>query len=703
MRNVSAYVMLLLAPMLAQAETPAAPAEQLVMPEASEPFFNRATPSTFGNFGGVGLLQTPTARFAPDGEFSFFLTQAEPYNHYGINAQVLPWFEFTFHYTRVDGVFLSTTGKKYVDKGFDVKFRLLEEQAMLPAVALGFRDVAGTGLFDSEFLVASKSWGDVDLTAGLAWGNMAEAGNISNPLCSLLDVTCTRPAGTSGTGGQFEVNRWFRGQTSLFGGVAWHTPWQPLTLVAEVEGNDYRQEALAVNIDQKSPLNVGAHLRLTPSVDFRLGYERGETLSLGVVLHTNFHALRMPKIEPVQTLLSPVPAETNGWQALDAELARVAGYTLRSASEQDGVLRIEAEPSLFRNDTQGRSKALAVLAFAAPESAQHFAITEYADGLPQTTVTAERQAIRRSFYPSDDQPALVEIYRVSAPDIASLNTGEAPAYVAERDPIQWGLAPYLQQGFGGIEEFYAYEIGLSASASATWHDTVFEAAVKGALISNFDRLPFVSTATTLPEVRTRIRQYVDQPVRLEALQVTQPFTLTPEINAHVYGGMLELMFGGVGSEVLYRPVGSDWGIGVDANVVRQRDPENALGFLPYETFTGHVTAYKHWPNFFNLQTSLAAGRYLAGDLGATLSIGREFNSGVVFGAFAAKTNVSSAEFGEGSFNKGLFLSIPLDVMSLRHSRTQLGFGLVPIQRDGGQMLSRRHRLWGASSLRAPQY
>lgn len=64
------------------------------------------------------------------------------------------------------------------DKGIDVKLRLWEESFYLPQVALGIRDFTCTGLFDSEFLVASKRWGDFDFSLGMGWGNMAQSGNI---------------------------------------------------------------------------------------------------------------------------------------------------------------------------------------------------------------------------------------------------------------------------------------------------------------------------------------------------------------------------------------------------------------------------------------------------------------------------------------------------------------------------------------------
>ena len=93
------------------------------------------------------------------------------------------------------------------------------------------------------------------------------------------------------------------------------------------------------------------------------------------------------------------------------------------------------------------------------------------------------------------------------------------------------------------------------------------------------------------------------------------------------------------------------------------------------------------------------GRYLAGDFGATLDMSRVFRNGVTIGAFATKTNVSAAQFGEGSFDKGVYLSIPFDAMLTRSSNTIANFVWKPLTRDGGAMLGRANPLYSLTSVR----
>ena len=152
-----------------------------------------------------------------------------------------------------------------------------------------------------------------------------------------------------------------------------------------------------------------------------------------------------------------------------------------------------------------------------------------------------------------------------------------------------------------------------------------------------------------------------------------------------------------------------WAIGAEVNYVAQRAPDQGLGFtLPqslyqtdetgtetgpssYRLLTGHVSGYYALDNGFNLQ--LDVGRYLAGDVGATFTVEREFGNGWRVGAFATKTDVSAEEFGSGSFDKGIKLEIPFAWATGSATRKTAQTVLRPFGRDGGQRLELEGRLY----------
>src|SRR5471030_497304 len=78
---------------------------------------------------------------------------------------------------------------------------------------------------------------------------------------------------------------------------------------------------------------------------------------------------------------------------------------------------------------------------------------------------------------------------------------------------------------------------------------------------------------------------------------------------------------------------------------------------------------------------------------------RVFQNGVKIGAFFTKTNVTAAQFGEGSFDKGVFLSVPFDTFLTRSSNTTASVVYTPLTRDGGAKLHRTVELYDFTSTR----
>jgi hypothetical protein len=87
-----------------------------------------------------------------------------------------------------------------------------------------------------------------------------------------------------------------------------------------------------------------------------------------------------------------------------------------------------------------------------------------------------------------------------------------------------------------------------------------------------------------------------------------------------------------------------------------------------------------------------AGRYLAGDWGGTVEIGRRFRSGIEVGGFATLTDVPFKAFGEGSFDRGIYVRLPLDLFGIE-TRTVTPLTIRGVTRDGGARLAVDNPLW----------
>lgn len=660
------------------------------------------------DFGGVGLLQTPNARMAPSGEFSLNYRDNNQYRFWALSLQLMPWLETTIRYTDVRprqyGDKNFSGDQTYKDKAIDLKARLWQETRWTPDISLGFRDIGGTGLFDSEYLVASKALGPFDFTAGMGWGYLANGGNIANPFCQASDSFCQRSESYSGRGGSVDADRFFHGPAALFGGVEYQTPWQPLRIKAEYDANDYRNDR-AGRLRQDSPVNVGVLYRLNGWSDLSMGYERGNTLTFGITLNTNFETLRSQAYQPPRPDYSPSEQPANfDPHVAAAQLTALrdnAGFASPRIDRVGDTVYVTGVQTDYRDRTEGVDRANRIMMNALPAGTRQIVITEENDNLPMASFRSDTSSlaeVMRGVPPGARMPPNVGV--IGEPKQAALaQTG----YALEKSPWQFNWSPVLNQSFGGPESFYMYQIALSGSASYQFSDNWKVGGV--ALLNlhnNYDKFNYTAPPADshIPQVRTHIRSYVSSSdIYLNNLQLTHTSALGKGWYMQNYGGYLEMMFAGVGSEVLYRPLKKQWAIGADLNQVRQRDWNDSMKMADYSVTTGHATGY--WQPWFadEFLVKVSLGRYLAGDKGGTMDISRRFASGITAGAYATLTNVSSHDYGEGSFTKGFYISVPLDLMSTRPTNTRAKFNWEPLTRDGGQPLQKRYSLYDLTGSR----
>ncbi|PNO61804.1 YjbH domain-containing protein [Aeromonas hydrophila] len=654
------------------------------------------------DFGGVGLLQMPTARMAKEGEFSANYFDNEQYRRWSVSVQPFEWFEATLRYTDVrTRLYSSSPGfsgdQTYKDKGIDFKFRLMQESTWLPTVSLGFRDLMGTGLFDSEYVVASKRYGPFDFTLGMGWGNMGESGNITNPFCRWKDDWCGRDGSYSSGGGKFETGNMFHGNSALFGGVEYQTPWQPLRLKLEYDGNDYNNE-FAGKVTQSSPINVGVVYRVFDYMDTHLSYQRGNTLMWGVTLRTNFNDLRQNHLDEPRPVYmeSRVPVEDTAvnWTAMADQFDRNAGWQESTITQHQNSVSLSGQQYKYRDPQETLDRTAVIAANQLPASVTELKVIERQRNLALQETVIDLDSVREANMP----PILGSEKSVKSHKQAPEPLMGDVRYQSDAERFSYSFDPSLTQSFGGPESFYMYQVGVNANSELRLSDKNW---LQGTLFfnvaNNFDEFNYKTPpadADKLPRVRTWIREYVDSSnILLNNLQLTHLDQFNQDWYGQVYGGYLEMMYAGAGGELLYRPFGKSWALGVDGNWVKQRDWNNTLKMADYDVVTGHVTGYWQLPFLEGVTAKVAVGRYLAGDVGATFDFSKRFDSGIVMGAYATLTDVSADEYGEGSFTKGIYVTIPFDLMLIRPTTSKGTIGWVPLTRDGGQMLNRSQSLY----------
>lgn len=669
---------------------------------------------TLSDFGGVGLLQMPSARFADEGGIAIGTSLIEPYQRTAVTLQALPWLEGTLRYTavrnRLYGPASFSGDQNYKDRGFDVKVRLLEESRYTPQIAIGLRDVGGTGLFSGEYLVASRRFYDLDFSLGIGWGNLGTRGHIKNPLTSLSDRFKSREREV-GRGGTVSTSAFFSGESvSLFGGINYQTPIPGLTLKLEYDGNDYSQEAQNNSQEVRSPFNFGAVYSYGDWLDLTVAYERGNRFMVHAALRSNLRTMSgLPKRDPAPEAIKP--------RKLDADIAKYLmenpppvsppgnpvlkmsqslaelDYKIDSIELRGKEMIATISQPTFRNKAQAIGRAARAMANAAPQDIEQLTIVNLDNGLQTQRVSLMRQDLEKAVRYESSPEEMARNLRI-APPSASISQAEQHF---ENDTLypefNWGWEPAMRHHIGGPDSPYFYQLFMRLYGSAQINRKLsISGNITANISDNLDGLKLPSDSV-LPRVRSDIKNYLKEGKSgVEMLQLDYLSDLGSNHFGRFSAGLYEEMFGGVGGEFLYKPFDQRWAIGADLYRVRQRDYDKRFSFRDYEVTTGHVDFYYMLP-FYDITAQLSVGQYLAGDRGATLTLSRRFASGAEIGVFATKTNVSAEDFGEGSFDKGAFITVPFDTLSFFSSRNMLSMGWRPLTRDGGQRLHQSKRLY----------
>ena len=653
-----------------------------------------AAAQSVSTYGTPGLLEIPTAEMFDDGTLVFTAAGLRDTGRATMTFQILPWVHGSFRYAFIKD-YDGDMGDRY-DRSFDVHFRLREESRHGPAVVLGMRDFGGTGIYAAEYIVATKTVRDrYKLTGGIGWGRLAGRGSFSNPLgvfSSRFDDRSDPLAGTIEETGRLDFGNWFQGDAALFGGASWKYS-KRLTFLAEYSPDLYEKEQERIGFDVRSPINVGMQYR------FRNGSQLTTSVLYGTTLGLTYSYFVDPRktVAPGGQGSAPPPlvpreqiastTQTDIRDQLQSALQQ-EGLRLVYLTEDGNSVQVGVENNTYGQAAQALGRAARVLANEQPLQTEHFDIALMSRGVPLSAVRVSRDDLYELEHDPDN--AWRSFARAEVSDTIPLVQG---GVITDAYPhFSYSLGPYLNFSFFDPDDPLRYEVGAALGLDYTLSP--------GFTLSTGLRQPIFSTLddstrasdSTLPHVRSDWAIYArESNLRIDHMTAEYMWRPAENFYARTTLGYLETMFGGLSTELLWYPTNSRLALGVEANYVAQRDFDVLFGFQDYSVATGHVSAYYDLPGDFHVQVD--AGRYLAGDYGATFTLDREFNNGFKVGAFLTLTDVSFEEFGEGSFDKGIRLEIPVSWLTGRPSRNKVSQTIRPVLRDGGARLNVRNRLY----------
>lgn len=649
----------------------------------------------YNSFGVPGMIDMPTAFGREDAEFAFTSSHVQNQTRNTLTFQASERLSASLRYALLYDVRYAPDSDPFLflfDRSFSLQYRVLDERRYLPAVAIGINDIIGTGIYSGEYLVASKTISPrLRATAGLGWGRLGSKGGFSNPLTGVFgDAFGSRPSLLFGAGGKFDPDQWFKGDAAIFGGVEWQAT-DALRMTAEYSSDDYGREDGAA-FHYRSPVNFGVSYQFNDRISVDARYLYGSEIGVQFTYAVNPMSPRFgsgiePAPPPVLRRDDAPPAQNEASFAISASRALTQeGITLAGVQLDAKVLRIQVENTRYGTSAQALGRAARVLTRLAPVQIDTFDIRLASMGVPVTSIVMQRSDIEDlEFHPV--APDLLRS-KTRIVDMTSRLSAVDGRYLA----LNYGLQPYIATSLFDPDKPVLADFGLALDVQyAPRPGIVLSGILHQKIAGNLDSGTRTSTSV-LPRVRSEAYLfYKGSDTTVPELTAAYYFRPGQDFFGRATVGYLERMFGGVSAEVLWKPQNSRLALGAEMNYVKQRDFDQMLGFATYETFTGHLSAYYDIGRGYQAQVDV--GQYLAGDLGATFSVARTFDNGWRIGAFATLTDTSFEDFGEGSFDKGIEITIPLDWVTGQASKTRLSSVLRPVLRDGGARLNVSGRLY----------
>jgi hypothetical protein len=617
------------------------------------------TYNSLNNHGVIGLVNMPSARFYDESSYAITAYSGKPDDKITLTSYPYDWMEASFFYMNIEDrqqCRFDPYGKKfcegYKDKGFNIKLRLKGE-GKYPAIAVGINDIAGTGFYSSEYIVGSYGINNTDFHFGIGWGMLnGSRKSFKNPLGYIYDGFNSRPKNYEDKGGQFQPGRYFSGNSA-------------------------------------SPF-FGLSHALNRNFLFKLEYDT--TLTPGLVGH------EIPKKD----------------FSFSIEYTLRNNFTIGIASERGNYQSIKF---VYKNNPLGNSKKFKPNKAYPKEGDNKFtkliknlnansigvdSIIETPDfiGLELTQFTHPNldiveQIIDFSAYDAGiDKKIKRELKVASLRGVSEIDeeSKRNSKLIYQRDTSQrfntntnFKIRPF----FAAREGFFKWSLLLENDSEFIIRDNFFFTSnLKFSIDDNFDDLTIPPKDTYPAQVRSDIKDYlrnIDEGIIIGRAQFD--YHLTPAKNNHIMftAGILEDMFMGYGFEYLYFKEEKNYGIGFEVFDVQKRDHMMKFGTLDYKNTTAFLNFYYRNYELIPFDLHISHGEYLAGDKGSTIELSRKYLNGMELGVFASFTDVTTEQFGEGTFDKGIFFNIPI-------YGNFINYTWRPLTKDPGAKLNRKNTL-----------
>ncbi len=621
------------------------------------------------NWGGTGIMETPTARVMKEGEYRVGISNIDPYWHYYGAVSPLKGLEIDGRITKVEGIpALTADYGDTKDKAIDLKYQFCEEGKYMPALALGIMDFHGTRLYASQYIVASKQIYPFDFTIGFGNGRYGKRPLLSEPKGIKLEIFS-------------DTDGWLS-DSQLFCGIQF-APSEKYAFMVEYNPIQYHKQndpARKKYFQDPVPSKFNFGFRWKPFKwsEIDLSYQRGN--QLGINFSTAFD-MKKPFI-PIydhpyreRQIYMSDPLHDRIVRALYS-----SGFSDIGVEETGDELWVDAQNDKYYYSSRAIDVALSILADMAPENIREIHLILKTNGIPIVELVTIKEDMVDLFCEKLTPNEFLYLSEINTDVIKTPDSKKI-----HRKYFDYGIKPSFQTFLNDPSGFFKYRLGVSGwSGFHPWKGASFVAGIEGYPVNT------VSTTNkplSIP-VRSDVVSYQKKNVVLERLMYDQIQKTKHDVYIRASAGLLEAQYAGFDGEIAMPLLSGRFMVGLGGSFVKKREPGEPFGIKDNPVKEHYTTA------FFNtrlnipeqeISIDLKAGRFLAGDRGTRITISKFFN-GIILSAWYSSTNtdIFSDVYNRGYHDKGIALTIPLRMFKGSDSKTCYKFGISPWTRDVAQ-------------------
>lgn len=638
--------------------------------------------------GQGGYFTMPSARTFDAGDLGFTFSHVPPYQIWSLGFQFFDHLETTGNYW----IFKGKTEQNFGHLGFgddadraaNVKLIFLRKDdgvTFLPELAIGWNDFLGSKRFYSFYATATKQWTFLNLETTIGWGNGRMQG--------------------------------------FYGGAAWSplrkTPyfWKNLMLSAEYDANDYEnhphEHSDGRRVDHR--INVGIQLPLWDLFRVSVSSLRGKEVAAGASFQYNFGSSSgfFPKIYDPPEYTAPVDTEPLGHLRKEYALAEEFAfafkdqgfdlYSLYLVLGKEDTLWMKIVNVRYREESVIRERIQKILASLLPSNIQGVTTVIEAEGVPIYAYFfryADLEKYREGKLGEKEFQVIAPMKEAQfAPNEYESNL------LYKRGKPSWTMTfrPWIRTFFGSSKGKFKYEVGFVTGPEGYLFNQIYYS-LQGSYtakssVQNIGSQDMLNPSRIV-NVRTDSLKYnQSSSFHIPQAYLQKSWNFGRGVFSRMALGYFEIAYAGLATEALYYPVDSSFAIGVEAatflkrkyfglgfqHKIRRWSPEGEVlsDYIGLQYFLDLYYEYKP----YNLNFKVSAGQFLARDKGARFEGSRTFKSGLAVGLWYTLTNGNDVVNGDTYFDKGFFVSLPLDFFLNKSSRSRIGYGMSAWLRDVG--------------------